>query len=40
MPAYSTLPGYRRQQPVRRPKPGLWLGAVDAILKEDKTRHA
>jgi transposase len=35
---YSVPPGYQRQQPVRRPKLGPWLGVIDAILKEDKTR--
>ena len=40
MLAYSVPPGYRRQQPARRPKLGPWLGVIDAILKEDKTRPA
>ena len=40
MLAYSAPPGYQRQQPVRRPKLGPWLGVIDAILKEDKTRPA
>ena len=35
---YSAPPGYQRQQAVRRPKLGPWLGVIDAILKEDKTR--
>jgi transposase len=33
MVAFSVPPGYRRQQPVKRPKP-------DAILEDDKTRPA
>src|SRR5664279_4037906 len=37
---YSAPPGYQRQQPVRRPKLGPWLGVIDAILKDDKTRPA
>ena len=40
MLAYSAPPGYQRQQPVRRPKLGPWLGVIDAILKDDKTRPA
>ena len=38
MLTYSVLPGYQRQLPIRRPKLGPWLGVIDAILKEDKTR--
>jgi transposase len=30
-------PGYQRQQPVRRPKLGPWVGVIDAILEEDKS---
>src|ERR1039457_935665 len=37
---YSVPPGYQRQQEVRRPKLGPWLGVIDAILEEDKTRPA
>src|SRR5664279_1294091 len=37
---YSVPPGYQRQQAVRRPKLGPWLGVIDAILEEDKTRPA
>jgi transposase len=33
---YSVPPGYRRQQPARRPKLDLWVGAIDQILKDDK----
>ena len=35
--AYSLPPGYRRQQPVRRPKLGPWEGVLDAILEADKS---
>ncbi len=35
---YSLPPGYRRQQPIRRPKLGPWLGVIDAILEEDQQR--
>ncbi len=34
---YSVPPGYRRQQPARRPKLDAWVGAIDQILKQDKT---
>jgi transposase len=34
---YSVPPGYRREQPVKRPKLGPWLGVIDAILEEDKS---
>jgi transposase len=37
---HSVPPGYRRQQPVRRPKLGPWLGAIDTILEEDKSQPA
>src|SRR5665647_435487 len=37
---YSVPPGYQRQQAVQRPKLGPWLGVIDAILEEDKTRPA
>jgi len=37
---YSVPPGYQRQQAVKRPKLGPWLGVIDAILEEDKTRPA
>ncbi|MEO8735111.1 MAG: IS21 family transposase, partial [Edaphobacter sp.] len=29
---FAVPPGYRRQQPVRRPKLGPWIGVIDAIL--------
>ena len=35
---YSVPPGYQRQQPIKRPKLGPWLGVIDAILEEDKAR--
>src|SRR5215467_6600082 len=35
---YSVPPGYRRQKPVRRPKLDQWVGLIDRILEEDKTR--
>jgi transposase len=34
---YSVPPGYRRQQPARRPKLDAWVGAIDQILEQDKT---
>jgi len=37
---YSVPPGYQRQQAVKRPKLGPWLGVIDAILEEDKARPA
>jgi transposase len=33
---YSVPPGYRRQQPARRPKLDAWVGAIDQILEQDK----
>ena len=33
---YSVPPGYRRQQPARRPKLGAWIGTIDQILEADK----
>lgn len=35
---YSAPPGYRRERAVKRPKLGPWLGAIDAILEDDKNR--
>jgi hypothetical protein len=29
---YAVRPGYRRQQPVRRPKLRAWIGTIDQIL--------
>lgn len=33
---FAVPPGYRRQQPVRRPKLGPWIGVIDAILEDDR----
>ena len=35
---YAVPPGYQRQQPIKRPKLGPWLGVIDAILNDDKQR--
>jgi transposase len=35
---YAVPPGYRRQQPARRPKLDAWIGTIDQILEEDKAR--
>jgi transposase len=35
---YSVPPGYRRQQPVRRPKLDAWVGVIDQILNDDKSQ--
>jgi transposase len=35
---YAAPPGYRRQQPARRPKLDAWVGAIDRILEDDKAR--
>lgn len=32
------VPPDRRQQPVRRPKLGPWIGVIDAILDDDRQR--
>jgi len=37
---YSVPPGYQRQQPVKRPRLGPWLGVIDAILEDDRQRSA
>jgi transposase len=37
---YAAPPGYQRQQPIKRPKLGPWLGVIDAILNDDKQRPA
>ena len=34
---FSVPPGYRRSQPVRRPKLDPYVGLIDAILEADKT---
>ena len=33
---YAVPPGYQRQQPIKRPKLGPWVGLIDAILEDDK----
>jgi transposase len=38
MVAFSVPPGYRREQPAKRPKLGAWVGVIDAILDDDKQR--
>src|ERR1700677_1250614 len=35
---YAVPPGYQRQQPIKRPKLGPWVGVIDAILSDDKQR--
>ena len=35
---YSIPPGYRRQQPARRPKLDAWVGIIDQILEQDKAQ--
>ena len=37
---YAVPPGYQRQQPIKRPKLGPWVGVIDAILEDDKQRPA
>ena len=37
---YAVPPGYQRQQAVRRPKLGPWVGVIDAILEDDRQRPA
>ena len=37
---YAVPPGYQRQQAVKRPRLGPWLGVIDAILEDDKRRPA
>ena len=37
---YAVPPGYQRQQPVKRPMLGPWLGVIDVILQDDKQRPA
>jgi len=38
MMQYPSPPGYRRQQPAKRPKLDPWVGVIDQILEEDRTR--
>src|SRR3990172_12003620 len=35
---YSAPPGYRRQQPAKKPELDPWVGVIDAILEEDRER--
>jgi len=35
---YAVPPGYRREQAVKRPKLGPWLGVIDAILEDDQNQ--
>lgn len=35
---YSSPPGYRRQQPAKRPKLDPWVGVIDQILQDDRER--
>ena len=37
---YAVPPGYQRQQPIKRPKLGPWVGVIDTILEDDKQRPA
>jgi transposase len=37
---FAVPPGYQRQQPIRRPKLGPWVGVIDAILNDDWQRPA
>jgi len=37
---HSVPPGYRRKEPAQRPKLGPWLGVIDAILEDDKSKPA
>ena len=38
MLGYSIPPGYRRKEPAKRPKLGPWVGVIETILEEDKTK--
>ena len=38
MLGYSIPPGYRRKEPAKRPKLGPWVGVIDAILEDDKSK--
>jgi transposase len=35
---YAVPPGYRREQAVKRPKLGPWLGVIDAIVADDRNQ--
>lgn len=36
---YSIPPGYSRLQPGQRPKLEAWIGIIDQILEEDRSRR-
>ena len=38
MMKHSAPPGYRRQQPAKKPQLDPWVGVIDAILEEDRER--
>ena len=38
MMRYAAPPGYRRQQPPKRPKLDPWVGVIDQIVEEDRGR--
>jgi transposase len=40
MVAFSVPPGYRREQAAKRPKLDAWVGVIDAVLEDDKSRPA
>jgi transposase len=40
MVSFSVPPGYRREQPAARPKLDAFIGVIDAMVEEDKTRPA
>ena len=40
MVSFSVPPGYRREQSPARPKLDAYVGVIDAILEEDRTRPA
>ncbi len=36
---YRLSPGYRREQPIRRPKLDAFTGIIDQILSDDREQH-
>jgi transposase len=40
MMVFSVPPGYRRKKPAARPKLDPFIGIIDRILEEDKSRQA
>ena len=40
MMAFSVPPGHRREQSAARPKLDAFIGVMDAMVEEDKTRPA